>query len=80
MKNYQTQMEAARRGIITPEMQTVAEKEHIDAEVLRDRVARGTVAIPANRNHTALSGNRRGSAHENQRESRHFRRLQRLYR
>lgn len=34
MKNYQTQMEAARRGIITPEMQTVAEKEHIDAEVL----------------------------------------------
>ncbi len=55
MRNYQTQMDAARRGIVTPEMQTVAEKEHIDAEVLRERVARGTVAIPANRNHASLS-------------------------
>ena len=55
MRNYQTQMEAAKRGMITPEMQTVAEKEHIDVEVLRERVARGTVAIPANRNHTSLS-------------------------
>lgn len=48
-------MEAARRGIVTPEMQTVAEKEHIDVETLLERVARGTVAIPANRNHTVLS-------------------------
>ena len=55
MRNYQTQMEAARRGIVTPEMKTVAEKEHIDVEVLRERVARGTVAIPANRKHTSLS-------------------------
>lgn len=55
MRNYQTQMEAAKRGMITPEMQTVAEKEHIDVEKLRERVARGTVAIPANRNHTSLS-------------------------
>ena len=55
MRNYQTQMEAAKRGMITPEMQTFAEKEHIDVEKLRERVARGTVAIPANRNHTSLS-------------------------
>ena len=27
MKNYKTQMEAAKKGILTPQMQTVAEKE-----------------------------------------------------
>ncbi len=51
---YSTQMEAAKAGIVTPEMKTVAEDEGIDAEVLRARVAAGTVAIPANRNHRSL--------------------------
>ncbi|MBR5712251.1 MAG: phosphomethylpyrimidine synthase ThiC [Lachnospiraceae bacterium] len=55
MRNYATQMDAAKRGIITPEMRTVAEKEHIDVEALRERVARGTVAIPANIRHTSIS-------------------------
>lgn len=50
-----TQMEAARAGTITPQMEVVAKKEKISPEVLRERVARGTVAIPANVRHTALS-------------------------
>ena len=48
MQQYATQMDAAKRGIITPQMQTVAEKEGVSAEVIRQRVAEGTVAIPAN--------------------------------
>ena len=55
MRNYATQMDAAKRGIITPEMQTVAEKENLSAEIIRQRVAEGTVAIPANIRHTSLS-------------------------
>ncbi|HBT46864.1 MAG TPA: phosphomethylpyrimidine synthase [Peptococcaceae bacterium] len=49
-----TQLEAARRGKITPEMKRVAEKEGLDPEILRQRVAQGTVVIPANPNHTNL--------------------------
>ncbi|MGN1109002.1 MAG: phosphomethylpyrimidine synthase ThiC, partial [Oscillospiraceae bacterium] len=55
MREYKTQMEAAKKGIITPEMKTVAEKEQMDAEKLRELVAKGWVAIPANVNHTSLS-------------------------
>ncbi len=55
MKAYHTQMEAAKQGVITPEMQTVAQKEKIDPGLLRERVAAGRVAIPANICHTALS-------------------------
>ena len=55
MRDYATQMEAAKRGILTPEMQTVAEKENLSAEVIRQRVAEGTVCIPANIRHTSLS-------------------------
>ncbi len=55
MRNYTTQMDAAKRGIITPEMETVAAKEQLSAEVIREHVAAGTVAIPANVRHTSLS-------------------------
>ena len=55
MKNYTTQMDAAKRGIITPEMETVAKKEQLSAELIRSRVSEGTIAIPANVNHSALS-------------------------
>ena len=48
-------MDAAKRGIITPEMETVAQKENLSAEIIRQRVAEGTVAIPANIRHTSLS-------------------------
>ena len=55
MRNYHTQMEAAKKGIITPEMKTVAEKEYIDAEELRALVAKGEVCIPCNINHKSIS-------------------------
>ena len=53
--SYRTQMDAAKQGIITKQMEIVAEKEHLDPEVIRQRVAQGSVVIPANINHTSLS-------------------------
>lgn len=61
MRNYKTQMEAAKKGIITPEMEVVAKKEYMDADKLRELVACGQVAIPANINHKALSAEGIGS-------------------
>ena len=52
--NYTTQMDAAKKGIITREMTIVAEKENMDVEVLSGLVAEGKVAIPANKNHKNL--------------------------
>lgn len=51
---YTTQMDAARKGIVTKEMQAVAEYENIAAEEIRELVAKGQVAIPANKNHKCL--------------------------
>lgn len=51
---YTTQMDAARKGIVTPQMEAVARKENIRVEDLMERMARGTVIIPANKNHTSL--------------------------
>lgn len=53
--NYKTQMEAAKKGIVTKEMETVAQKEQMDTKELMELVAKGTVAIPANINHKSLS-------------------------
>lgn len=50
-----TQIDAARAGIITPQMECVAQKEQRDAEWIRTRVATGEIAIPANINHGSLS-------------------------
>ncbi|KGG80059.1 thiamine biosynthesis protein ThiC [Caloranaerobacter azorensis H53214] len=52
--NYTTQMDAAKKGIITKEMELVAKKEKIDVEVLREKIAQGKVVIPANKNHSSL--------------------------
>lgn len=52
---YKTQMEAAKNGIITKEMEIVANKERMNPELLRERVAKGTIAIPANILHTSLN-------------------------
>jgi phosphomethylpyrimidine synthase len=49
-----TQMQLARQGKITDVMKVVAAQEKMDVEVLRERVARGTVAICANVNHKSL--------------------------
>ena len=55
MRNYATQMDAAKRGIVTPEIETVAKKENRPVEFIMERVAKGTIAIPANINHKSLS-------------------------
>jgi phosphomethylpyrimidine synthase len=48
-----TQIESARKGIITDEMHYVAKREDLDPELIRDEVARGRMVIPANVNHLA---------------------------
>ncbi|ROR29377.1 hydroxymethylpyrimidine synthase [Mobilisporobacter senegalensis] len=53
--NYKTQMEAAKLGIITKEMETVSGKEKVDVHKLRELVACGKIVIPANRNHRSLN-------------------------
>ena len=49
-----TQMHYARKGIITGEMEFVAQREQIPAELVRSEVARGRMIIPANVNHANL--------------------------
>ncbi|MFO0908519.1 MAG: phosphomethylpyrimidine synthase ThiC [Isosphaeraceae bacterium] len=46
-----TQIEQARRGQITPEMEFVANRERLEPELVRSEVARGRMVIPANINH-----------------------------
>ena len=53
--NYTTQMDAARKGIITKEMEIVSQKEQVDVNELRELIANGQVVIPANKNHKSLS-------------------------
>ena len=51
---YSTQMDAAKKGIVTPQMKIVADKEKMDPQRLRELVAMGQVVIPANKNHARL--------------------------
>lgn len=46
-----TQIESARQGTITPEMEFVAKREDLSPELIRSEVARGRMVIPANINH-----------------------------
>lgn len=52
--DYTTQMDAARRGILTEQLRAVAAEENMEADRLRELVAKGQTVIPANRNHTCL--------------------------
>jgi phosphomethylpyrimidine synthase len=50
-----TQLEHARLGLITPEMERVAQREpHLSAEQIRDEVAAGRMVIPANKVHLGM--------------------------
>jgi phosphomethylpyrimidine synthase len=49
-----TQIEQARQGIVSPEMEFVARREHRQPEEIRADVARGRMVIPANRVHLEL--------------------------
>lgn len=46
MAKYTTQMDAARKGIVTKEMEIVAKKEHMEVSRLMSLVAEGKVATP----------------------------------
>ncbi len=48
-----TQIESARAGQVTPEMETVASAEQLDPELVRNEVALGRMVIPANKTHLA---------------------------
>lgn len=62
MQTYTTQMDAARKGILTKELLAVAKKEQMEPEKLVKLVAAGQVVIPANKCHTCLDPNGIGSA------------------
>src|ERR1700739_4114754 len=49
-----SQMHFARKGLITEEMEYVAKRESIAAELVRDEIAAGRLIIPANINHPEL--------------------------
>ena len=79
-----TQIDFARAGQITPQMKEVAEREHRDPEYIRERVADGRIAIPANIVHikkgTARLWCRRGPVHQGQRQPGHLGRQSRCRR
>ena len=58
---YTTQMDAARKGIITKEMESAAKKEQMDVRELMALMAKGQVIIPCNKKHTSLEPNAIGS-------------------
>jgi len=49
-----TQLELASKGVISPQMVQVAEREQLEAEFIRQGVAGGTIVIPANIKHSNL--------------------------
>ena len=59
---YTTQMDAARQGILTPEMEVVAKKEGISTDRLMQLMAEGKVIIPCNKNHRSISPSGIGAA------------------
>lgn len=61
MREYATQMDAAKRGIITPEMKAVAAKEFRTEEEIRALLAKGQIAICANKLHKCIDPNGVGS-------------------
>ena len=58
---YTTQMDAARKGIITKEMEIAAKKENMDVKELMEYMAKGQVIIPCNKLHTSIEPNALGS-------------------
>ncbi len=56
-RNYSTQIEAARKGIVTPELKLVAAKENRSVDELLPLLAEGKMVIPANIHHTSIDPN-----------------------
>lgn len=59
--DYTTQMDAARKGILTKEMEMVAKEEQLDVKELIRLAAEGKVVIPANKLHRCLKPHGIGS-------------------
>ena len=76
---YTTQMHAARQGIITKEMELVAEKEGISPEELRQYMAEGKAVIPANKLHKCLNPNGVGSMLKTKINVKNFRNYPKFY-
>ncbi|MBF0412327.1 MAG: phosphomethylpyrimidine synthase ThiC [Desulfamplus sp.] len=55
MTTYTTQMDAARKQIVTAQMEQVALEEQMDINELMTAIAKGSIIIPANKNHKNLS-------------------------
>ena len=55
MQTYTTQMDAARKGIVTKEMEIVAKKEYRTTEEIRQLVSEGKVRLPQSASQTAPS-------------------------
>ena len=80
MQTYTTQMDAARKGIVTEQMKRVAEKEHLPVEQLRELVAEGKGGHLCQQA-AHLSGSGRGgqyAAHQGERKPGGLSRLQGL--
>ena len=56
-RTYSTQIEAARMGIVTPELEIVAAKENRSVDELLPLLAEGKMVIPANIHHTSIDPN-----------------------
>ncbi|MBE0449725.1 MAG: phosphomethylpyrimidine synthase ThiC [Clostridia bacterium] len=52
--NYSTQMDAAKKGVVTEAMRHVAQTEKVDEKWLVQKMAEGKIVIPANKNHKSL--------------------------
>ena len=55
MRNYTTQMDAARQGIITPEMKAVAKKEYRTEEEIREGAVLAKAESSLNLSNTQLN-------------------------
>ena len=56
-RTYSTQIEAARMGIVTPELEIVVAKENRSVDELLPLLAEGKMVIPANIHHTSIDPN-----------------------
>ncbi|RGD75283.1 phosphomethylpyrimidine synthase ThiC [Anaerofustis stercorihominis] len=59
--NYTTQMDAARKGIVTREMEIVAKKENMEISKLMKLMSEGKIIIPCNKLHKNIDPNGLGS-------------------
>ena len=50
-----TQLEWARKGVLTPVVEAMAKKEQLGSDVILQGLAEGSIVIPANPNHSNLS-------------------------